>query len=121
MNAKILLVHQAEDYLAHVQESRWIAIRDIDPVIRKEVVEILTTGGILVTRKKGITNYQQRYLRVIENEDWSEFKLVPTITNYGEQCEQTPKALGATQEEVQQDARTRQVHGDEVLQVPRVA
>ena len=117
INAKILLIHRAEQYLAEMEENRWTRIRDIDPVIRKEVVEILTQGRLWISRKQGPKEYRQRYLRVIENEDWSEFKLVETLENYGTKCEQAEKAVGASKEGVQQDAGTGPVQSDHVLQI----
>jgi len=117
INAKILLIHRAERYLAEIKENRWTRTRDIDPVIRKEVIEILTRGRLWIIRKQGPKEYRQRYLRVIENEDWSEFKLVETLENYGTKCEQTTKTVGAPEKGIQQDAGTGPVQSDHVLQI----
>jgi len=78
MNSKIYLIHQAELFLESLPEDRWINIRDIDPVIRKGVVEILTIGMI---QKRSRNTGKYIYLRVVENDDWTMFKLTEGISS----------------------------------------
>jgi len=80
-SAKIYLIHQAEKFLETLEEDRWIKINRIDPQIRKEVIEILMRGTILITGVRKRNRYKKyRYLRIVENDDWTAFMLTEGIS-----------------------------------------
>ena len=89
-SAKVYLIHCAEKYLEMLELEKWHRIDHIPWDYRKEVVEILTTGSLMITnyrRKPNSTKWI--YLKVQENEDFTKFKLIPGVSNLTKEQWQT--------------------------------
>lgn len=68
------LLNQAEIFLEGAPVGQWIPVYMIPENIKSEVIELLDQGTVTFRRH---SNY--KHLRVIDNEDFSEFKLVPGV------------------------------------------
>lgn len=69
---EIFLLNQAEVFLESAPKSEWIPLEMIPETFRPEVIELLICGTVTFRRNAGYEDY-----RIIENEDFTKFKLVP--------------------------------------------
>ena len=69
---KSYLMDQAEIFLESTPKMEWVPMYMVPENIKREVVEVLDQGTVMFRRNSGY-----EYFRVIENEDFSKFKLAP--------------------------------------------
>lgn len=69
---KAFLLNEGEIFLEGVPKGQWVPVAMIPQNIRTEVIELLDQGTVMFRE-----NSKYKQMQVIDNEDFTSFKLVP--------------------------------------------